>query len=151
MNYKQGWYKLKNPDKFIKPIDEYMGSFKDGHVEFKSSLEYKAFKYADNSKEIINWSVEPFAIKYISPVDNKQHRYYIDLFFVTGSGTFLIEIKPKSQTLKPNPPKIKTKRSISRYYEELKRYAVNSAKWKAASEFASSKNMTFLIFTEFEL
>ena len=151
VKYRQGWYKLKNLEKFLKPMDEHMGSFKDGHVQYKSSLEYKAFKYADNSKDIKQWSVEPFAIQYLKPTDGKMHRYYIDLFLVTNKGTFLIEIKPKSQTVKPKPPKIKNKRSVTRFYKELETYSINLAKWQSAKKFAESKNMQFLIFTENEL
>jgi hypothetical protein len=46
-NVKQGWYELLNPKKFIKPIDEHMKSFKDGKVNYKSSLELNGIRYCD--------------------------------------------------------------------------------------------------------
>ena len=46
-NVKQGWYNLLNAAKFQKLIDEHMKSFKDGKVNYKSSLELKAIRYCD--------------------------------------------------------------------------------------------------------
>ena len=91
---KQGWYKLLNPDKFIKQLDEYMKSYKDGCVNFKSSLEYKAIRYCDFNKHITKWSLEPFAVKYLKPTDGKVHRYFIDFFIEFSSGDkFIVEVK----------------------------------------------------------
>jgi hypothetical protein len=153
-NAKQGWYKLLNAEKFKKPIDEYMKSYRDGHVNYKSSLELIAIKYADFNKHIVSWSLEPFAIKYIKPSDNKVHRYYIDLFieFKTGE-KFIVEIKPKSQTVPPKPPKKKTQsqKSIINYQNALMVYRINQAKWEAAKEFAELNNMCFIFLTEDEL
>ena len=67
-NVKQGWYRLLNPEKFIKPIDELMSSYKDGHVNYKSSLELKAIRYCDWNSSVNKWSLEPFAIQYLKPL-----------------------------------------------------------------------------------
>ena len=69
MKYKsyKGWYKIINTQKFIKPLDEYMEStvFKDGNlfIQYKSKLEYIAFRFADLNPKIVKFSVEPFNIK----------------------------------------------------------------------------------------
>ena len=62
----KGWYQMLNPDKFIRPIDEHMGSYRAGAINYKSRLELNAFKYADFNKHVKNWSIEPFAIHYIN-------------------------------------------------------------------------------------
>lgn len=150
-NYKQGWYKLKNPQKFIHPVDEFMNSYKDGKVNYKSSLEQKAFKYQDTASQIIQWSIEPFQIQYLKPTTGKFHRYFIDMFIVTNQGKFLIEIKPKSQTLQPKKPKELTPRSIRRYNESLETFQINQAKWEAQKQFQERNGQEFIIFTEEQL
>lgn len=151
-NSYKGWYQLLNPNKFIKPIDEYMQSYKDGHVNFKSRLELKAIKYADFNKHIISWSIEPFNIKYVKPTDGKIHRYFIDLFLEFSSGDkFIVEIKPKSETLPPKKPTKNTQKASMNYQLALQTYSINQAKWKAAEEFAALNKMKFIILTDEEL
>jgi hypothetical protein len=151
-NNKRGWYKLLCPEKFAKPIDEHMQSFKDGHVEFKSMLELQAIKYADFNKHVVKWSVEPFHIKYVKPTDGKKHRYFIDLFLEFSTGDkFLVEIKSKGETKKPRKPRKKTEQSLMNYQKAMMTYSVNQAKWKAAEEFAKQNKMRFIILTEDEL
>lgn len=151
-NSHQGWYKILNPEKFIKPIDEHMKSYKDGHVNFKSRLELKAIKYADFNKFVTKWSLEPFHVKYIKPTDGKVHRYFIDLFleFQTGD-KFIVEIKSKGETVPPKQPKNKTQKALLNYQRALQTFAVNEAKWKAAKQFAEDQKMKFIILTEDEL
>jgi hypothetical protein len=148
----QGWYKILNPQKFVRPIDEHMKSFKNGEVNFKSKLELKAIKYADFNKHIVSWSLEPFAIKYLKPTDGKIHRYYIDLFLEFSTGDkFLVEIKSKGETVPPKVPKKQTQKAKMNYQRALQTYAVNEAKWKAAKKFAADNKMKFIILTETEL
>lgn len=135
----------------MKPLDEYMDSFREGCVNYKSSLEYKAFKFQDTQTSVIQWSVEPFQIQYLKPTTGKYHRYFIDLFIVTKQGRFLIEIKPKSQTIPPKIPKNQTPRSIRRYKEDLETFQINQSKWKAQKEFQERNNQEFVIFTEDQL
>lgn len=148
----KGWYKILNPEKFVLPIDEYMKSYKDQHVNFKSKLELKAIKYCDFNKHIIKWSIEPWAIKYIKPTDGNWHRYYIDLFIeFSNNKKFLVEIKPFSETKQPKQPTKQTQKSILNYQNALITYSINQAKWEAAEQFANSHNMKFIILTEKEL
>ena len=147
-----GWYKLLNPDKFIKQLDEHMKSYKNGHIYYRSSLELRAFKYADINKHIVNFSIEPFPINYLKPSDGKQHRYYIDLFLVFSTGDkFLVEIKPKAETIEPKKPKAKTSKSLYRYQQAMLTYVINQAKWQAARVFAAENNMKFIIITDEDL
>jgi hypothetical protein len=151
---KQGWYRLVNIDKFVKPKDSYMKSFNESaqSVQYKSSLELRAFRYADMNPKIKHWSCEPFAIPYIKPTDGKVHRYYIDLYLEFKSGKkFLVEIKSKSETSKPKQPKKLTEKSKRSYDYKLATWFVNKAKWEAAEEFCKNNNMVFKILTEEQL
>jgi hypothetical protein len=131
-----------------------MGSFNESEmsVEYKSSLELSGFKYADFNKNIVKWSVEPYPIRYIKPTDNKSHRYYIDMLVQFKDGTkFLVEIKPKAQTLPPKKPVKVTQKTIKRYKNEIITYNINQAKWNAAIEFGKVNGTIFTILTEKEL
>lgn len=149
---KQGWYKLLNPDKFIKPIDEHMESHKNGYVNYKSSLELSAIRYCDFNKHIVKFSLEPFAIKYFKRVSGKVHRYYIDLFIEFSNGDkFLVEVKSFSETKPPKKLTKNTTKSKINYQKALMTYYTNKDKWNAAEDFASQNDMKFIILTEKEL
>ncbi len=72
--------------------------------------------------------------------------YYPDFLFETVNNsvveTFLVEIKPKKQTV---APKNKKKKS---YSEEYARYAINNSKWESALDYCSKKGWKFKILTE---
>tara|TARA_R100000008_G_scaffold50755_2_gene30373 strand:- start:552 stop:806 length:255 start_codon:yes stop_codon:yes gene_type:complete len=80
------------------------------------------------------------------------HRYYPDFLIKVQEKnnavkTYVVEVKPKKQTLPPKPRKKVTKS----YLYECTTYAVNQAKWKAASEFCKDNRIEFKIVTEDEL
>ena len=135
----KGVYKLKNPQKFIKPIDGFMNSYKDGKVLYKSLLELSAIKFCDYNPKVLRWSLEPFHIKYVNPLDNKIHRYYPDVYMEFKNKNFLVEIKPSSQVVYP-----KDKRMLPLFLK-------NRAKFKFANDFCIKNNMHFKILTEKEL
>jgi len=114
----------------------------------RSGWEQKAMLFFDNNPDILEWSSEEIVIPYLSPVDNRIHRYFPDFVVVskssTGINNYLVEVKPKAQTL---PPK-KRKKSTPRMITEIMTYEVNQAKWAAAQHWCKIKNMTFLILTE---
>ena len=56
----------------------------------------------------------------------------------------MIEVKPKKQTREPKKPK----RQSKSYITEVKTYAVNQAKWKAADEWCKDRRIEFKIITE---
>ncbi len=140
--YKQGIYIPVNPKKYIgikKP-------------EYRSSWELKFFQWCDKNENILEWASEAVVVPYISPVDNRPHRYFVDNIVTIKEGnntkTYLVEIKPSKQTKPPVSSKRKKKSTI--IYENYT-YAVNCAKWDAARKFAKSKNIEFIILTENEL
>ncbi len=126
--FKQGFYKPINEVKYRQPQDRTMN--KEIFPEYRSSWELAFFKYCDTSANVEFWSVESFPIPYISPKDNKEHRYYVDVMFKTTNGKkFLIEIKPNKQKTDP----------------------VNQAKWDAARLYCKKVGAIFLVITEIEL
>jgi hypothetical protein len=61
--------------------------------------------------------------------------------------TYLVEIKPDSQTRPPIPPS----RVTQRYITEVMTWGKNEAKWKAATEYAKDRGWEFKILTEHHL
>ena len=162
MNYKsakKGWMKVLNKNKFIMQTNEsksIMNSIrlKDGEVEvnYKSSLEFKAFRYCDMNKYIKKWSLEPFSIQYYKPTTQKFHRYFVDLYIeFENSQKFLVEVKSYKETIKPTIPKKKTQKAMLNYNKAEETYAINLCKWKAAEAFCQERGIRFLILTEREL
>ena len=118
-------------------------------IYYRSSLELKAFRIIDRNSKIISWGSESITIPYISPLDNKIHRYFVDLNITMLNNNnyekYLVEIKPASQTI---PPVFsKRKKPYTVLYENLM-YSVNIAKWTAAHIWCKKHNYKFLIFTE---
>jgi hypothetical protein len=109
-------------------------------------------KYCDSNDNILEWGSEEIALPYISPIDNKMHRYFPDFYIKVRESNgmikkYLIEVKPKKQTIEPIPQKKKTKGYIYEVYE----YARNQAKWEAAKEFCKDRKWEFKVLTENEL
>ena len=126
MTYK-GKYKPRN-------LNKYQGDATN--VVYRSSWELKFMKYCDNNPSILEWGSEEFFIPYLSPIDNRVHRYFPDFIMKVKESTghiktYVIEVKPKRQTIAPK----KKSRVTKSYIYECKTYAVNQAKWKAAVEF----------------
>ena len=141
--YHQGRFHPKNPEK-------YKGNSQN--IIYRSSWELKFMKWCDLNENIIEYGSEEFFIPYLSPVDNRVHRYFPDFIIKvkeqTGNiKTYVIEVKPKRQT---QPPKQKS-RITKGYLYEAKTYAVNQAKWKAANEWCKDRLLEFKIITEDEL
>tara|TARA_Y100000004_G_scaffold167303_1_gene199761 strand:+ start:167 stop:508 length:342 start_codon:yes stop_codon:yes gene_type:complete len=109
--------------------------------------------YCDKNENILEWGSEELWIPYVSPKDNRVHRYFPDFYikYRNRQGNIqksLIEIKPLKQTKKPNmSPKRKTKT----WMNEVVTYGVNQAKWRAAEEFCEDRLWDFKILTEKEL
>ena len=118
----------------------------------RSSWERKFCRYCDLSEQVIEWGSEEFYIPYISPVDSRVHKYFPDFIMKVKESTgkiktYVVEVKPKKQCAPPKKPKRQTKG----YLYEMKTYAVNQAKWKAAKEFCDDRRIEFKIITEIEL
>jgi hypothetical protein len=68
MSYK-GTFLPKNPSK-------YNGNSKN--IIYRSNWELRVMKYFDDHPNVIWWASEELPIPYVSPVDNKTHRYFPD-------------------------------------------------------------------------
>lgn len=141
--FRQGIFKPIHREKFIGSSDPV----------YRSSYELKFFRWADNNTNILAWGSENIIIPYMSPLDGKIHRYFVDSFviFRDNKGNkqkFLIEIKPSKQVAKPLHTKGKHRRTI---IHEQRTWVTNQAKWKAAEEWSKKKGYKFLILTEKEL
>ena len=139
----KGKFKPKNPEK-------YKGD--PTNIIYRSLWERKCMVKFDESPNIIEWRSEEVAIPYLSPLDNRVHRYFPDFIIKVRekSGetkTYVVEVKPKRQT---RPPVTKSKTTKS-YIHECKTYAVNQAKWKYAKEYCEDRLIEFKIITEDEL
>ena len=117
----------------------------------RSSWEKRFCSWCDLNESIIEWGSEEFWIPYRAP-DGKVRRYFPDFIIKVKESTgqvktYVIEVKPRKQTLKPKPRKKVTKS----YLYECKTYEVNKAKWKAAREWCDDRKVEFKIVTEQEL
>ena len=104
------------------------------------------------NNNIISWASEEFSIPYVSPKDNRVHKYYPDYLIKVKEKndmikTYVVEVKPYKQT---RPPKQRSRKTKS-YLTECVTYAVNQAKWKAAKEFCEDHRIEFKVVTEKEL
>ena len=140
MTYK-GRYFPTNPKK-------YRGN--PNQIIYRSLWERKVMVYCDKNDAIIDWGSEEVIVPYLSPMDGKIHRYFPDFYMKVrqadgSTKKFIIEVKPKSQCKQPvkNP-----KRRTTKWFNEVKTFAINQAKWKSAREFCEDKGMEFKIFTE---
>ena len=140
----KGKYKIKNPEK-------YLGN--PTNIIYRSLMEKRFMDWCDKNDKCYKWSSEEVVIPYISPIDNKRHRYFPDFLIQTPKGWFLIEVKPLTQS---RPPKklvvenlnLKKKR---RYIKSVQTWLVNEAKWKAATKVCEKKGWSFQILTEKQL
>jgi hypothetical protein len=141
--FSQGRFTPRNPSKYIGDVN---------NIIYRSSWEKKVLLYLDITPSILKYSSEETVIPYISPVDNRMHRYFVDftIMYKTSSGEIkraIVEVKPFKQTMPPVTPKKKT-----RYYlNEVMTYSVNQAKWNTARKWADKNGFSFIILTEKDL
>jgi hypothetical protein len=139
----KGKFRVDNPGKYKGDIS---------NIVYRSLWELRFMKWCDKNQSVEEWGSETVIVPYISPIDRKAHRYFVDFYVKVRNKNgslqkYLIEIKPERFTKPPAIPKKKTKRFI----DEVFQYSVNDAKWKAAFEFCKDRNMTFMILTEKDL
>lgn len=137
--YKQGIYVPEYPEKYAGKHGE--------KISYRSMWEKRVMVWFDRNPNVLFWNSEGVVVPYISPLDGKQHRYFVDFIIKvkTKTGeikTYGIEVKPSSQCA---PPTTKNKK---RLVEETATYAVNKAKWEYAKEFFESRGAAFMVITE---
>lgn len=118
------------------------------NIIMRSSWETRFAAWCDKNPSVLKWSSEETIIPYKCPTDNRIHRYFVDFKITVSTGkTYLVEVKPKTQTQPPIYPGKRTQR----YLQESLAFMKNQAKWEAASEFAKDRGWEFKIITEHEL
>ena len=145
MSYK-GKFRPKNPNK-------YKGN--PTNIIYRSLLERRFMVYLDNTPSVLKWSSEEIVIPYVSPLDNRVHRYFPDFYmkYKTKDAMIvadLIEIKPSRHCKPPDPKRKLTPkgRTSKRYLKEVNTYIINEAKWKQAVKFCEERNWGWRIITE---
>lgn len=142
--YKQGFYSLKNPEK-------YKGD--PNNIKYRSSWEFAFCNYLDNNTSIIKWSCEQPIITY-QDLRNKVHRYYPDFYYEKTTNDdnrmvrVIVEIKPKTELFPPMKPKKETAKALESYEYGVRMHIKNKLKWSAAEEYATKRGMQFVIITE---
>jgi hypothetical protein len=141
MSYK-GRFRPKNPQKYKGDAE---------NVIYRSTWELRVMKYLDENPAVIWWASEEIAIPYVSPIDNKVHRYFPDFIVRMRrrdgfEKTSMLEVKPYKQTQQPT-----RRRKTQVFITEMATYAVNQAKWKAADLFCLEHGWQFQLITEKEL
>lgn len=101
--------------------------------------------WLDSNDKVTAWSSENVVIPYVCPTDEKVHRYFIDFFIETTEGVFLVEVKPQKECL---PPKTGRGKKRTLVESEVMKFAKNSAKWKAAEEYAQRMGYRFQVWDE---
>lgn len=81
--FHKGKYVLKNPDKYLGNKD---------NIVYRSSWEKTVMINLDTNPNVWKWTSEETVIPYISPIDNRPHKYFMD-FTVFYFVSFLIHIK----------------------------------------------------------
>ena len=136
----KGRYSVKNPQK-------YKGD--PTKVTYRSLLERRVMVWLDKNPSVQEWSSEETIIQYISPLDNRTHRYFVDfaMKYINRNNeikNILIEVKPEKQTKEPKMSKNRTRR----YINEVATWLVNDAKWKFARAWCEQNGYEFQIWTE---
>jgi hypothetical protein len=141
--YHQGFFHPRNPEK-------YMGN--PNNIVYRSSWELKFMQWCDRNPNILRYGSEEFCIPYYNPVKQKVCRYFPDFMIeVLESNNkkqkYVIEIKPKKQTMPPVKGNKKTKTFIN----EMNTYAVNQSKWNTIQEWCKDHMIKFRVITEDDL
>jgi hypothetical protein len=141
--FRQGYYKINNLEKYIGDPTK---------IIYRSSWEYRFCRYCDETEEVLKWSSEPYPIKYISPLDKKQHEYYVDFYMRLKTDNaeqdYLVEVKPEASLKKPVFEGLQTMKRLKNFNYAAQTWLVNCAKFAAAKTHAESMRRKFVIVTE---
>jgi len=131
-------YEPQKPEKYVgNPLN----------IICRSNWERKFCKYLDQNENVLRWSSEEIKIPYYSTIDKQVHQYYPDFVFEARKDnnvqTFIVEIKPKKQTIEP-----KSRKNKRAFLNECITYETNVCKWKAAKKYCEDRGWVFKILTE---
>jgi hypothetical protein len=141
--FNQGYFTPLNKQKYVGPSP----------IIYRSSWERKFMMWCDNNIKVLLWSSEPVEIEYISRQDNKKHIYNPDFYMKVEQEDgnlkeFLVEIKPKNQLVKPEPPKKSSKKAVESYQFLAEQYIRNLDKYTYARGYCKNRNWHFIVLTE---
>jgi hypothetical protein len=141
--YHQGYFHPRNPEKYIGNPQ---------NIVYRSSWELKFMQWCDRSPNILKYGSEEFCIPYYNPVKQKVCRYFPDFIIevLESNGKtqkYVIEIKPKNQTVPP----IQGKKKSKTYINEVNTYTINQSKWRSIQEWCEDRLIKFRVITEQEL
>ena len=127
-------FKPRNPQKYVGDAD---------NIWCRSSWEVTVCKYFDSRSDVIKWGSEELVIPYLSPADNRVHRYFPDFFveYFDKDGNVcreVVEVKPLHESDAKFAKSDRSKEAL----------LINDAKWKAAVIFCESRGMKFRVITE---
>lgn len=139
---------MKHKGKFT-PINPQKYRGDPTNIIYRSSWEKRVMLWLDKHSQVISWSSEEIVVPYKSPADGRFHRYFVDFYAQIRDkngklNSYLLEIKPKKQAIEPE---IKS-RITKQYINEVVTYAINQAKWKAATEYCKDRGWEFKVLTE---
>ena len=76
-NWAQGIFTPKNPQKYV-----------GKHApKYRSGWELTFMRFCDNNINVLKWGSENVIVPYISPLDGRVHKYYVDNFVVIKEGS----------------------------------------------------------------
>ena len=133
-----------------KNCNKYLGD--PTNIWYRSLWERRVMVHLDENPSVVGWSNEEIVIPYLSPVDNRWHRYFPDFFVRVKNKNgileaMILEVKPASQSVAPE----KKSKITRRYIREVVTWGVNEAKWKAAIEYCKDRSWQFKVITEKDL
>lgn len=119
------------------------------NIFYRSGWELSIMSWFDRNDSILEWNSEENPIPYKDPVTGRLRRYFPDFWVKkrNSNGSIdecIVEVKPLSQSL---PPK-KGDKKMQVYLKEVKTYATNQAKWKAAKMYCEHRGYKFLVITK---
>lgn len=122
------------------------------NVIYRSLWERRVMQHLDGNPSVIGWSNEEIVIPYLSPIDNKWHRYFPDFFVKVKNKSgilesVILEVKPASQSVAPK----KRSKATRQYIREVVTWGINEAKWNAAVEYCKDRQWQFKVITEKDL
>ena len=140
----KGKFNPKQPNK-------YKGNHRN--IIYRSMWERRFMVYCDNNENILEWGSEEIVIPYMSPLDGKVHRYFPDFYvkvkqYDHSIKKFVVEVKPKAQV---RQPKTNPKRKTKAWYNAVREWGKNRAKWEHATNYCNKHDMEFKILTENDL
>lgn len=147
LKFRQGLYRVKN-------IRKYKGNA--SNCVFRSTWEHEMMIWLDAHPQVLEWASEEhwFCIPYRHPFKGVIARYFPD-FYVKRTNKegkteeLLIEVKPEKET--NAPPSVRGKNASKRLLYAQMTYAINQAKFEAATKYCEARGWRFVIITEKQL